>query len=114
MERGQEKLTKEWVEPDYEMPTGNDSTAAEHPVAPNMPQSLREQRETEEDDGNCVEGQAFTCLILWFFRDTMLEYWQPQMLDYRFDVLVLGVEYYTGKINDLWCSPKQFTPLSAH
>lgn len=43
MGRGQEKLTKEWVEPDYETPTGNDSTAAEHPPAPNTPQNLRER-----------------------------------------------------------------------
>lgn len=43
MGRGQEKLTKEWVGPDYETPTGNDSTAAEHPPAPNTPQNLRER-----------------------------------------------------------------------
>lgn len=35
------------MEPDYEMPTGNDSTAAEHPVAPNMQQSLMKDKRTE-------------------------------------------------------------------
>lgn len=46
--KGQEKLTKEWVEPGYETPTGNGSTVVEHPAAPNTSQRLKErQRETE-------------------------------------------------------------------
>lgn len=43
MVRGQGKLTRGWVGPGFVMPAGNDLTAAEHLVAPNMPQNLRER-----------------------------------------------------------------------